>query len=221
MAKGPEKPVKAGPLCSRWGLQRTLVSSVRSGFCPGMDSRAGSLLWVDSSWFQKDVAGTTLSKVLPWCRSLWPLELFNQAGPNSRRVFSLTRGSRSGPRKRTLGERVGRTESGILQWPFWVISTRAKAWMWQILSWCCPIECLWDKRQGAARELVIKKLRGQWKLPLKIKLKDLNLLSPLLPFPRLRNSLCVAPWKGMFPTAFNIDFVMMTWEPSMPGWDKV
>lgn len=56
-----------------------------------------------------------------------------------------------------------------------------------------PIECLWDKRQGAARELVIKKLRGQWKLPLKIKMKDLNLLRPLLPFPRLRNSLCVAP----------------------------
>lgn len=43
------------------------------------------------------------------------------------------------------------------------------------------------------RELVIKKLRGQWKLPLKIKLKDLKLLSSLLPFPRLRDSLCVAP----------------------------
>ena len=155
MAKGPEKPVKAGPLCSRWGLQRTLVSSVRSGFCPGMDSRAGSLLWVDSSWFQKDVAGTTLSKVLPWCRSLWPLELFNQAGPNSRRVFSLTRGSRSGPRKRTLGERVGRTESGILQWPFWVISTRAKTWMWQILSWCFPLNVCGIRDKGQ---------RGSWLL---------------------------------------------------------
>ena len=73
------------------GHQRSAVSRVRSGFCPGIDFRAVSLLWVDSSWFQKDAAGTTLSKDLPWSRSLWPLKLFNQAGLNSRRVFSLTR----------------------------------------------------------------------------------------------------------------------------------